>query len=288
MPEIRFDKEGHKYFLGDRELISVTALLQEMKISPDYSMVDEEVLKAKADKGTLIHKEIEEYLKEGKVGFTKELQSFIKWREESGATDFKSEFMLNNDLIAGTCDLMFKCDGFNYIADIKTTSTLHKNSVSWQLSLYNYLNGGLADFAQAFHFVDGELMIVSVPLKPKEEIEELLKCYQEKRDYKPLTIIPNEALATIQEAEAIIAKCKRDMEEAEARKKEVTEAIMGVMEERGILTYETDNIKLTYVAPMVKKVIDTAKFKKDHPELAEAYTKTQNCKAQLRIKLKGE
>jgi hypothetical protein len=35
-------------------------------------------------------------------------------------------------------------------------------------------------------------------------------------------------------------------------------------------------------------VIDTAKFKKEHPELAEAYTKTQNCKAQLRIKLKGE
>lgn len=288
MQEIRFEKEGHKYFLGDRELISVTTLLQEMKISPDYSMVNEEVLKAKADKGTLIHKEIEEYLKEGKVGFTKELQSFIRWREESGASDFKSEVMLNNDLIAGTCDLMFKCDGFNYIADIKTTSTLHKNSVSWQLSLYNYLNGGLADYAQAFHFVDGELMIVSVPLKPKEEIEELLKCYQEKRDYKPLTIIPDEALATIHEAEAIIAKCKRDIEEAETRKKMVIEAVMSVMEERGIINYETDSVQLSYIAPYTKKLVDSAKLKREYPEVAEKVMKDQYVKASLRIKLKGE
>jgi len=288
MPEIRFDKEGHKYFLGDRELVSVTTLLQEMKISPDYSMVDEEVLKAKADKGTLIHKEIEEYLKEGKVGFTKELQSFIKWREESGATDFKSEFMLNNDLIAGTCDLMFKCDGFNYIADIKTTSTLHKNSVSWQLSLYNYLNGSLADYAQAFHFVDGELMIVSVPLKPKEEIEELLNCYQEKREYKPLAVIPDEALATIQQAEAIIAKCKKDIEEAETRKKMVIEAVMSVMEERGIINYETDSVQLSYIAPYTKKLVDSAKLKREYPEVAEKVMRDQYVKATLRIKLKGE
>lgn len=288
MPEIKFDKEGHKYYLGDRELVSVTTLLQEMKISPDYSMVDEEVLKAKADKGTLIHKEIEEYLKEGKVGFTKELQSFIKWREESGATDFKSEVMLNNDLIAGTCDLMFKCDGFNYIADIKTTSILHKNSVSWQLSLYNYLNGSLADYGWAFHFVNGELSLVNIPLKPTEEIEELLKCYEEKRDYKPLTIIPDEQLAVIYKAEELIAKAKRDLEEAEAQKKQVLEAIMGVMEERGIINYETDKVKITYVAPLTKRIIDTAKLKKDFPEVAECCFKEQSCKAQLRIKLKGE
>jgi len=288
MPEIRFDKEGHKYFLGDRELVSVTTLLQEMKISPDYSMVNEEVLKAKADKGTLIHKEIEEYLKEGKIGFTKELQSFIKWREESGATDFKSEVMLNNNLIAGTCDLMFKCDGFNYIADIKTTSTLHKNSVSWQLSLYNYLNGSLADYAQAFHFVDGELMIVSVPLKPKEEIEELLNCYQEKREYKPLAVIPDEALATIQQAEAIIAKCKKDIEEAETRKKMVIEAVMSVMEERGIINYETDSVQLSYIAPYTKKLVDSAKLKREYPEVAEKVMRDQYVKATLRIKLKGE
>lgn len=288
MQDLKFLKEEHKYMLGDRELVSVTTLLQEMKISPDYSMVDEEVLKAKADKGTLIHKEIEEYLKEGKVGFTKELQSFIKWREDSGATDFKSEVMLNNDVVAGTCDLMFKCDGYNYIADIKTTSTLHKNSVSWQLSLYNYLNGCLADFGWAFHFVNGELSLVNIPLKPKEEIEELLKCYQDAKEYKPLTIIPDEQLAVIYKAEELIAKAKRDLEEAEAQKKKVLEAIMVVMEERGIINYETDKVRITYVAPFTKKTIDTEKFKKEHPKLAEAYSKTQNCKAQLRIKLKGE
>ena len=64
---ITFNEELHKYFDGDRELISVTTLLKKHGLAPDYSGVSESVLNRKAERGTLVHEEIENYMKFGKA-----------------------------------------------------------------------------------------------------------------------------------------------------------------------------------------------------------------------------
>ena len=62
---INFDEQTHTYTNEKgKVLISVTQLLKLAGISPNYDFVNEEVLKAAADKGSLIHKEIEDYIKE--------------------------------------------------------------------------------------------------------------------------------------------------------------------------------------------------------------------------------
>lgn len=286
---IEFDKATHRYFDGGKELISVTALMRKHGLAPDYSMVPKAVLEAKAERGTLIHKEIEEWIKEGKVGFTQELGSFIDWSESAGISAFESETILHNDIVAGTCDLMYESDGVGCIADIKTTSTLHKESVSWQLSIYNLLGGWKAEKGQAFHFdADGNLKVIDIPLKPKEEVERLMECEREGKIYEQGELVTEGQLATISEAEAIIQKAEAMKAEAQAAIAEVRGAIIKAMEANGTTSFENDRMRITYVAPYERATIDTAKLKRELPKVAEEFTKRTMTEASLRIKLKGE
>ena len=60
------------------------------------------------------------------------------------------------------------------------------------------------------------------------------------------------------------------------------------MEEKGMKTFETENIRITYKAPQERVTIDTAKLKKENPLVAKAYEKTTQVKASLVITLKGD
>lgn len=70
---LKFDADTHTYLLGGTPLISVTQLLHKHGLVPDYGGVDGDVLERKAARGTLIHREIEAWIKTGEDGFTTEL-----------------------------------------------------------------------------------------------------------------------------------------------------------------------------------------------------------------------
>lgn len=73
-PQVVFNEENHTYYLRNKELPSVTSLLD----TGEYNNVPEEFLEYSRVKGTLVHKEIEEYLKENKYGFTQEFEEFVR------------------------------------------------------------------------------------------------------------------------------------------------------------------------------------------------------------------
>ena len=74
-----FDETNHKYFLDGKELKSTTRLLADQHLSPSYDGVDEETLKKAVAYGNQVHKEIEDYLKNGELGNSFELTNFISW-----------------------------------------------------------------------------------------------------------------------------------------------------------------------------------------------------------------
>lgn len=286
---IKFDEATHRYFDGEKELISVTTLMRKHGLAPDYSAVRSDVLQAKAERGTLIHKEIDDLIKKGEIGFTREVAAFDDYMGKIGCDVIDNEFVVYNDICAGTADLLLRDrTGFYIIADIKTTATLHRDAVAWQLSIYNYLDGWKATKGQAFHFnADGELNVVDIQLKPKEEIERLFDCERSGEIYKTeLSTIDEKQLTKLQKFESIIAEAEAMKKAAEEQRDEIKAAIMAAMEENGVKTFETDHIKLTYVAPTIRTTIDTAKLKKELPEVAEKYNKTSETKASLRITLK--
>lgn len=72
-PELTFDEEWHTYRVNGKIVPSVTRLLDD----GSYANVDQEILKKACERGTLIHKEIEMYLKHTEKGFTDEFQEFL-------------------------------------------------------------------------------------------------------------------------------------------------------------------------------------------------------------------
>lgn len=287
---VEFDKETHTYTDGGRKLISVTQLMRKHGLAPDYSGVPSETLNAAAERGTLIHAEIERWIKEGADGFTEELGNFIDYITKGDIKVLKSEFVLSNDIVAGTADLLIEENGEKVIADIKTTSALHKEAVSWQLSIYAYLSGDDIRRGQAFHFgKDGGLSVVDIQLKPKEDVEALLQAEREGRIYKrELKGIDENTLAELEGAERIILIMNESLKQAEQNAKAIREAIMKAMAENGVKTFENERMKITYVEPSQRSTIDSARLKKEDPELAKRYEKTTTTKASLRITIKGE
>ena len=293
---INFDEQTHTYTNENGEvLISVTQLLKLVGISPNYDFVNEEVLKAAADKGTLIHKEIEDYIKKGEIGFTKELHEFITYVKEQGIKILASEKQVYNDKVAGTIDLIFQYpNGKVVYADFKTTSTIHKQAVSYQLSIYKDLDSNSeheidANYEDAdlevWHFLqDGSLEVRSVMEIAKPALEKLyevittgeLKKTEEEKQF----------LKELYDAEKVIAYFENEKKLAEENRNKVRDKIIEIMKEQGITKFENDNIAITYIAPTDAETFDSKKFKEEHPDTYQEYVKITHKKESVRITLK--
>lgn len=81
-----------------------------------------------------------------------------------------------------------------------------------------------------------------------------------------------------------LMQMKKDLDEQE---KQLKQKLLEAMEANNVKSFENEIIKMTYVAPTTRTTIDSTKLKKDHPEIAEQYSKTSNVSASVRVTLKG-
>ena len=285
---LKFDAEKHEYFDGEKRLISVTQLLRKHGLAPDYSGVSDAVLNAKAERGTLIHSEIEDFIKNGE--FTSELSAFIDVCAENDVNPLESEKIVYNDVVAGKFDLLCEERGKTVLVDYKTTATLHKDSVSWQLSIYKNLYEGMTgkkiDELKVYHFTNGGLRVVDVPEKPQAEVERLMQCEREGTQFTQSVTVSEKALAELAEVESLIKTIEEQKKEAQARSEQLRAAIMAAMKENGVLSLDNDRMKITYVAPYSRTSVDSARLKKDHPEIYSEYQKSTTVKESLKITIK--
>ena len=296
---LEFDPDNHEYTLDGKKLISVTQLMQRYGLAPNYSGVDPALLEAKAKYGTHIHEEIEQWIKEKKIGFTQELVNFVTFLKETDTRAIESEYKVYNDVVAGTIDLILERNQQDIIADIKTTYQIHKESVSWQLSIYLYLYINLINDAcpqrclkynqfkgECYHFNKaGELNVVEIPLKPESEVEKLIQAVRDEKPYEMETIESSE-IAKIVELEKLIKYYDEEKKKIELQEQELKEAIIKGMEESGLTQLETDTIKIIYVAETSRVSLDSKIIKEKYPEIYNENLKTTKVKPQLRITLK--
>lgn len=159
--EVLFDPEEHKYFIGDKELPSITTLLQEF-YGNIYSAVRPEILEAAARYGTAVHEDLANLIEMRKqspdvplVSEYLEVNNYFDFIEPVyGITPIMTEkvvIVYNNDnepIAAGRFDLICDVKGKMTLADFKTTSTIHRQMVSGQLNLYRlgaYQSGYIED-----------------------------------------------------------------------------------------------------------------------------------------------
>lgn len=300
MAVINFDKETHTY-TNDKGvvLISCTQLLSKMGLTPNYSGVSEGVLEKASGKGALIHEEINSYLLKDEIGFTRELQDFIKFKESrTDIRAYDSEIIVSNEKVAGTVDLIYYTDDpidnaytQAHICEIKTTSVIHWDSISWQLSIYNYLAFKFNyenTVGHLFYFANGEMKIYDIPLKPKKEVEKLLKAYTNNEKYIQTNYIPQALTNELEVAENQIILLNNLLEEQQKKSYEIKNKIITIMEENGVKSFDTPKLKITLISGQKRETLDAKKLKDQLPSIYKSFVKETIVKPTLRITIKGE
>ena len=96
--------------------------------------------------------------------------------------------------------------------------------------------------------------------------------------------IENGAIALHEEVEMQLKAFQVEKARMEMLEKEIKEAMLQAMEQNGIKSYESENVKIIYKGPTTRKTVDTAALKEQG--LYEAFTKESPVKASVSISWK--
>lgn len=291
--DVVFNEDEHTYTLGDKELHGITPVIEKYICEGKYDGIPATVLAKAAEHGSKIHKEIE-LLVSGFSMFLKEPETHA-FEAVMMFNDIKfiaSEYLVSdNDYFASKIDIVD--DNYN-LFDIKTTSVLDKEYVSWQLSIYAYLfelqNGFPCGRLFAVWLKNEKCTFVEVERIEKIYIEQLLSAARNDQPFiKPTKELPLSAedmakLAELSRLEAAIIDIERQKKEAVARRDELKQGVEAKMREFGVDKWETDNLRFTLVSETTKKMVDSDKMKADG--IYDKYTKDVAVKGYVKITIK--
>lgn len=95
--------------------------------------------------------------------------------------------------------------------------------------------------------------------------------------------LPKETLPVLNRLAEIEKAYKKMDEERDKLKAD----LLAAMEKHNINKWENDFMTVSYTAPTTRTSVDSAKLKKELPDVFEKYSKTSNVKSSVRFKLKG-
>lgn len=250
--------------------LSITTLLKEMGISPSYDGVNEEVLNKAKDYGEMVHSEIENYCKFDEIGIADELQEFIKWSKKNKINYAVSEYRVHDERLAGSIDLIYMQNGKLVISDIKTTSQVHKDSVSWQLSLYRYLLGEKIEKATCIHIRPDLFEVIEIPLKSNEECKKLIDSYFNETVYE-VALLEQEQVNALFQLQAQLKNVEDVKKQLENKIASFKSSVLKEMDQRGLIKVELENdgkkLTITKVSPKDKETIDYEALLTDNPNI---------------------
>lgn len=300
---VLYEDSTHQYFYKGRELTGITGLLHKLVFPNMYSNVSEETLKKAAEKGTVIHEQVELYASLGIEPALESVKAFVAYIKEQGYEIIGSEYVLRvGEDHASAIDLVMHKKGASdddvEIWDIKGTYSVNKEYVRWQNSMYKFgfeaLNPHLKVTRICCMWLRDDnkrgtickLIDLGTP-RPSSDVEELFRCEKEGRlfddDTKtPYYIMDNEvALVDVQER---IAKLQE-------QEKELKAAIFEGMTNDNLTSYKTSYYTYSLKAGSERVTLDTKAFDADDEEtyehLLKKYKKVTKVKPSLALKKVG-
>lgn len=174
-----FDELAHTYDLNGVKLSGITSLLHRTIFADKYSGISRKVLDKAAEYGHNIHEQIELVDSLGVESDDPSVQAYCRMKEENNLVPLVNEYLVSDEAsYASSIDIVFS----DYtLADIKTTSKLDMEYLSWQLSIYASLfemqNPGLKVPRMLAIWLPkpryGKPNLVEVPRKSKDAIKVL-------------------------------------------------------------------------------------------------------------------
>ena len=302
LSKVVFDELEHSYTYEGKPLSGVTALLGRQLFQSKYDGISKGIMEKAAERGNAIHRQIEMYESFGGENYDDEVNEYIRLKSKNKYEVLATEWLVSdNEHVASSIDVIFEQTVKSkyskvrklYLCDIKTTSKLDMEYLSWQLSIYKYLllldnpkveiGGLVACWLPKPQY--GKPKMVVVPEKPMEWVKELIACDARGEQWvnPEAAMVPTEQdLVVPQELTKAIASYL----EAEKQAKEMKERLRALMEENGVTKWENDDFVATLGKASEQSKFDTDTFKKENPDIYDSYIKTIPVKPHFTIKLK--
>lgn len=297
-PKVVFDELNHTYTNANGKLLSgVTALLHRQLFSDKYSGISEQVLELAAERGNLIHRQVEMYETFGGNVDTlsNDAKMYVSLKDANKFETIATEFLVSDDEnVASGIDLVWEKANKVFLCDIKTTSKLDMEYLSWQLSIYKYLLlihnpginiGGLfACWLPKEQY--GKPKLVPVDEKPMEWVKDLIETDAKGEQW----VNPEAALIADKQQSLVVpqelTRAIASFLEAEKKAKEMKEQLRVLMEEHGITKWECDEFKASLSPDSQTTTFDSKAFKEANPDEYSKYLKTSTRKGSFKITLK--
>ena len=306
-----FNETEHTYTLNGKKLSGVTAIVK--WLFPDtYTDIPEYVLMKAAAHGSLIHSKCELYDTCGLGDDLPEVQEYIRLKKENSLTTEANEYLVDDGKdIASSIDVVFAKgeDDCYPLADIKTTSKIHVDNVTLQLSIYAYLFELCNKGKKA-----GKLYVIWLPKEkygkaelmelkrvPTADCKKIIKAYLAKEDSMPYRVkyfgvekkTENTEIEPIEEAlpvnlkdiENKIIKLEMDIKTLDAMQKEMKAGLMALMIEHNVKKWSSDRLTITRKLDDTRESLDTAKLKKEYPDIYAECVKVSPVKGSITIKV---
>jgi hypothetical protein len=293
-----YNPEAHTYTNAEGlELSGITRIIKEFICPNIYTEVPAEVLESARIRGTKLHALLELYANGTFANVTEEDKEVIDNFNAMALaledyTCLASEYVVsNNDLTASPIDLLaLDYEGNLVIIDLKTTSALNVEFVTWQLNFYRYfleLQTGLkTDNMQALHVSGGKAKFVKVQKIANEHLDYMLFCAYSFTEFKnPLQVEEDKItkLETIYRRKKALEEQIKALEEQE---EQIKAEVIAEMKANAVKTYESESIRVTYKSASTRSTFDSKRFAEAEPDIYKNYLKTTETKESITIKLK--
>lgn len=288
--EVAFNEWLHVYTASDgHTLIGVTELMKRHGLSPDYGGISKDVLEKAAARGTAIHQLLQDY-DDGKAVIEDEN---LKAYKALGLKVHCSEYLVSdNEIVATFIDkVLDDCS----LADVKSTSSVHRRPLEWQLSIGAYLfelqnPGKKVPHLYCIHVRDGKAKLIEVNRIPNDAVERLLECercgvvYSDNPVPADATLALEEQAVVLAEQLDQIARLKLAIKETEQASAELQQRLYDYMAENNLDEMACELGTFVRKTPYTKKSLDSARLKKEKPELYEQYLKESEVKGSITFK----
>jgi hypothetical protein len=169
---LEYFDDTHQYLVDGMIIPSITTILKS-KFGHKYDGVNNKTLQRACDLGTQTHEAIERWCKTGEETDIVELKNFkfLKDKYKFDVLENEVPVILSlNDfpICAGRLDMVIEMNGKVGGADIKRTSTLDREYLSYQLNLYRIAYaqcyGVEWEFLRGIHLRDDVRKFVKIPI----------------------------------------------------------------------------------------------------------------------------
>lgn len=290
---VSFNEAEHKYWLEDgRELSGITSRLgKSIFFHGKFDKIPKHILENKRIHGSNVHKQIELYDKGEPYIPIKEVLSYGKLKKKHGIVSAANEVLVTDGHTYATAIDMVDIDINLY--DHKTSYTLDKEYLSWQLSIGAFLYGITYDDEPkelfAIHYdKNGDCELISIDRKTDEEVCNML--YTDKYMWKPEMPSIAEETSLVKIDESVAERITYLEDTITAMNSELENLVNGIgtkMHEHGIDKVEFGRIAITVSKPYERESLDTTALKKEHPEIAKKFMKSTQVKSSVKLKVKS-